>query len=214
MNTLLKIILLCGISLGAWANEEAALDKVMLETDVKSVERGADALIGNCHACHSMKYVHYRDLLNYGMDKQKVEGWRGDQALDSAVMAQMSESDGIASFGKAPPDLSLMVKAREGGANYLYSYLLGYYMTKEGVPGNHFFPETKMPDVLNVSSIAEGASHSEVQAQARDIVSFLAWVADPHAAERIRLGYYVLAYLIVLTVLLYFVKKQVWAGLK
>ena len=186
----------------------------MLETDVKSVERGADAVIGNCHACHSMKYVHYRDLLTYGMDKQKVDGWRGDQPLDAAVMAQMSESDAAASFGKAPPDLSLMVKAREGGANYLYSYLLGYYITKEGVPGNHFYPETKMPDVLNVTSIAEGASHSEVEAQARDIVSFLSWLADPHAQERLRLGYYVIAYLLILTVLLYFVKKQVWSGLK
>ena len=214
MKSLLQIIMLCSISLGAWANEEATLDKVNLETDVKSVERGADAMINNCHACHSMKYVHYRDLLTYGMDKQKVEGWRGDQPLDSAVMAQMAETDAIASFGKAPPDLSLMVKAREGGANYLYSYLLGYYITKEGVPGNHFYPETKMPDVLNVSSIAEGASHSEVQAQARDIVSFLAWVADPHAQERLHLGRYVILYLLILTVLLYFVKKQVWAGLK
>jgi len=214
MNTLLKILLLCSISLGAWAHEEVALDKVILETDVKSVERGAEAMIGSCHACHSMKYMHYRDLLTYGMDKQKVESWRGDQSLDSAIMAQMSENDAIASFGKAPPDLSLMVKAREGGANYLYSYLLGYYLTKEGVAGNHFYPETKMPDVLNVSSIAEGASHSEVQAQARDIVSFLSWVADPHAEERLHLGYYVIVYLLILTILLYFVKKQVWAGLK
>ena len=71
-----------------------------------------------------------------------------------------------------------------------------------------------MPDVLNVTAIPEGASHSEVEAQARDIVSFLNWVADPHAQERLHLGYYVIAYLLVLTIMLYFVKKQVWAGLK
>ena len=214
MKTLIKILLLCSISFGAWAEEEMALSKVVLATDVKSVERGAEAMIGNCHACHSMKYMHYRDLLNYGMDKQKVDSWRGDQPLDAAVMAQMSETDAAASFGKAPPDLSLMVKAREGGANYVYSYLLGYYITKEGVPGNHFYPATKMPDVLNVSGIAEGASHSEVEAQARDIVSFLSWVADPHAQERLNLGKYVIVYLLILTVLLYFVKKQVWSSLK
>lgn len=213
MRTIFKLLLLSCISLSAWANE-ATLDKVNLETDLKSVERGADTMMNACHTCHSMKYVHYRDLLNFGMDKQKVEGWRGDQPLDAAVMAQMSETDAMSSFGKAPPDLSLMVKARDGGANYLYSYLLGYYQTKDGMPANHIYPETKMPDVLNVGSIAEGASRTEVQGQARDIVSFLAWVADPHAAERLRLGYYVIAYLLVLTTLLYFVKKQVWSGLK
>ena len=214
MKMFLKILLLCSISLGAWANEEEQLTKVALEIDAKSVERGAETMIATCHACHSMKYVHYRDLVNYGMDKQKVDGWRGDQPLDAAVMAQMAEADAITAFGKAPPDLSLMVKAREGGANYLYSYLLGYYMTKEGVPGNHFYPATKMPDVLNVTAIPEGASHSEVEAQARDIVSFLNWVADPHAQERLRLGYYVIIYLLVLTILLYFVKKQIWSSLK
>jgi ubiquinol-cytochrome c reductase cytochrome c1 subunit len=52
--------------------------------------------------------------------------------LDAAVLAQMAENDAMAAFGKVPPDLSLMVKARDGGPNYLYSYLLGYYLTKDG----------------------------------------------------------------------------------
>ncbi len=212
MRTLLKIVLLSCISLSAWANE-AVLDKVNLENDLKSIERGADTLMGACHSCHTLKYVHYRDLLNFGMDKQKVEAWRGDQPLDSALVAQMSEADAINMFGKAPPDLSLMVKAREGGPNYVYSYLLGYYQKPDGSTGNHIYPETKMPDILNSGGSTEGKQHAEVQAQARDIVSFLTWVSDPHEAERLRLGYYVIGYLIVLTTLLYFVKKQVWSKL-
>jgi cytochrome c1 len=212
MSTLLKIILLSCISFSAWSNE-AALEKANVETDLKSVERGADTLMGACHSCHSLKYVHYRDLLSYGMDKQKVEGWRGDQPLDAPLMAQMSETDAINMFGKAPPDLSLMVKAREGGPNYVYSYLLGYYQKPDGSVGNHIYPETKMPDILNSGGTAEGAQHAEVQGQARDIVSFLAWVADPHEAERIRLGYFVIAYLIVLTTMLYFLKNQIWSKL-
>ena len=213
MKTILKMLLLCCISLSAGAHE-AALEKVEVATDLKTVERGAEAMMGSCHSCHSMKYIHYRDLLNYGMDKQKVETWRGDQPLDAAVMSQMAEADAITAFGKAPPDLSLMAKARDGGTSYLYSYLLGYYITPEGVPGNHIYPATKMPDVLNVSSIPEGGSRTEVQAQARDIVSFLSWVSDPHESERLRLGRYVIGYLILLTILLYFVKKQVWADVK
>ncbi len=212
MRTLLKIVLLSCISLSAWANE-AVLDKVNLENDLKSIERGADTLMGACHSCHTLKYVHYRDLLNFGMDKQKVEAWRGDQPLDSALVAQMSEADAINMFGKAPPDLSLMVKAREGGPNYVYSYLLGYYQKPDGSTGNHIYSETKMPDILNSGGSTEGKQHAEVQAQARDIVSFLTWVSDPHEAERLRLGYYVIGYLIVLTTLLYFVKKQVWSKL-
>jgi len=212
MSKLLKILLLSCISISVWANE-AVLDKVNLETDLKSIERGADTLMGACHSCHTLKYVHYRDLLNFGMDKQKVDAWRGDQSLDSALLAQMSETDTIAMFGKAPPDLSLMVKAREGGPNYVYSYLLGYYLKPDGSTGNHFYPETKMPDVLNASGSTEATQHTAVQAQARDIVSFLTWVSDPHETERLRLGYYVIGYLIVLTTLLYFVKKQIWSKL-
>jgi cytochrome c1 len=212
MSTWLKLLLLSCISLSAWANE-TVLDKVNLETDLKSIERGANTLMGACHSCHTLKYVHYNDLLNFGMDKDKVEAWRGDQSLDSALIAQMSEADAINMFGKAPPDLSLMVKARDGGPNYVYSYLLGYYKKPDGSTGNHIYPETKMPDILNSSGSADGAERAELQRQARDIVSFLTWVSDPHEAERIRLGYYVIGYLIVLTTLLYFVKKQIWSKL-
>ncbi|MFZ1712199.1 MAG: cytochrome c1, partial [Nitrosomonas sp.] len=140
--------------------------------------------------------------------------WRGNQPLDTPLLAQMSESDAVQAFGKAPPDLTLMVKAREGGADYVYSYLVGYYLTPEGMQSNHVYPETKMPDILSISIATEGAQRTEIQRQARDIVSFLSWAADPHAAERIRLGYYVFAYLLVLTTLLYFVKNQIWSKLK
>lgn len=213
MNTLLKALLLGCFAMPAWA-DEAALEKANVETDAKSIERGAEAMMGSCHSCHSMKYVHYRDLVSFGMDKQKVETWRGDQPLDAAILAQMAESDAMASFGKVPPDLSLMVKARDGGANYLYSYLLGYYLKPDGMAGNHIFPETKMPDVLNSSGSTEGAQRIEVEGQARDIVSFLTWVSDPHGQERIRLGYYVIGYLLVLTTLLYLLKNQIWSRLK
>ncbi len=213
MNAFLKVALLCSFSVYAWGSE-VKLEKVALENDVPAIERGADTLMNACHSCHSMKYIKYRDLLTFGMNKQKVDGWRGDQSLDAPLLAQMSESDALLSFAKVPPDLSLMTRARDGGVNYLYSYLLGYYTTAEGVTGNHIFPETKMPDPLGISGAAAPAQRAEIQGQARDIVSFLAWAADPHEAERIRLGYYVIAYLMVLTALLYFVKKQIWSRLK
>ncbi|MBI5430721.1 MAG: cytochrome C [Nitrosomonadales bacterium] len=213
MKRLLTILALCGIASLLHASE-MELEKVTVGTDVQTVGRGAEAVMNDCHSCHSMKYIRYRDLVNFGMDRQKVDGWRGDLSLDAPLLAQMPESDAAQAYGKAPPDLSLMTKAREGGVRYVYSYLLGYYLTPEGMPGNHYFPETKMPDVLGISGVTEGAQRTELQGKARDIVSFLAWSADPHEQERHRLGYYVIAYLLVLTVLLYLVKNQVWSGLK
>lgn len=213
MKRLMTIFASCCIAASALASE-AKLETVKVSSDVQTMERGVEGMMNSCHSCHSMKYIKYRDLLNFGMDKQKVDAWRGDQSLDSAMLAQMSEADNLQAFGKAPPDLSLMVKARDGGANYLYSYLVGYYVTPEGMPGNRLYPETKMPDALGIGSVSDAAERKALQDKARDIVSFLAWAADPHQQERNRLGYYVIAYLLVLTVMLYFVKNQVWAQLK
>jgi cytochrome c1 len=207
------LILAAGcLALPALASE-AKLGAVEVSGDIPTLERGMDAMMSACHSCHSLKYLRYRDLLTAGMDPQKVTTWRGDQPLDTPLLAQMSENDAVQSFGKAPPDLSLMAKARDGGARYVYAYLIGYYQTPEGLPGNHVYPETKMPDPLGITGVTDTAQLQEIQGKARDIVSFLVWASDPHAAERNRLGYYVIAYLIGLTILLFFVKKRIWARL-
>lgn len=212
MNALLKIVVLCGLCLPAWASSEVKLEKVTV--DVPGIARGVDAMMNNCHSCHSLKYIKYRDLTGLGLDKKKVDEWRGDQPMDAPLMAQMSENDAMQAFGKAPPDLSLMAHARDGGVDYLYSYLLGYYVTPDGATGNHIYPATRMPDQLGISSAADAAARTAIQDQARDIVSFLSWAADPHEQDRKRLGYYVIAYLILLTFLLYLIKRQIWSRLK
>jgi ubiquinol-cytochrome c reductase cytochrome c1 subunit len=120
----------------------------------------------------------------------------------------------VQSFGKVPPDLSLMTKARDGGPSYLYSYLLAYYVTPDGATSNHIFPATHMPDALGISTATDPAQREELRKTASDIVSFLTWASDPHEQERHRLGYYVIGYLLVLTVLLYMVKNQIWSRLK
>ena len=213
MNKLIAILILyCFIS-PVWAIE-AMLESIKVDSSASAVERGADNLMNACHGCHSLKYIRYRDLLKYGMDKKKVDEWRGDQPLDAAITSQMPDDAAKLSFGKSPPDLSLINKARDGGANYVYSYLTGYYTIKEGMSGNHIFPETKMPDVLGMSGATEPAQRKEIQGKASDIVSFLNWAADPHEEERHKLGYYVIGYLVFLSLLLYFVKNQIWSKLK
>lgn len=213
MNVFLKVALLCSLSAVAWGSE-ATLEQANVETSLPAIERGADELMGTCHTCHTLKYIKYRDLENLGISKAKVDGWRGDESLDSTLKAQMSEADAIAAFNKVPPDLSMMSQARDGGVNYLYSYLIGYFNKPDGTVGNHIFEATKMPDILGMSSATDETQKTAIKGKARDITSFLNWAADPHSAERITLGKYIIGYLIVLTALLYLVKKQIWSRLK
>jgi len=213
MNKFIVLLVLCCSVAPVWA-AEAKLEKIQVDTSLAAIERGVDDLMNNCHSCHNLKYIKFRDLARFGIDKKKIDEWRGDQPLDAPLASLMSDEAAMQSFGLVPPDLSLMTKAREGGPSYVYSYLLGYYNTPEGETRNHIFPETKMPDPLGISTATEPAQQEEIRKTAHDIVSFLTWAADPHEQERHRLGYYVIGYLVILTLLLYFVKNQIWARLK
>jgi ubiquinol-cytochrome c reductase cytochrome c1 subunit len=212
MKKFIVVLLLCSSTTPAGATQ-ANLENIRVDTTVTAVERGADTLMNSCHSCHSLKYIKYRDLVALGMDKKKIDAWRGDQPLDAPLTSLMPDDAAMQSFGLVPPDLSLMTNAREGGASYVYSYLLGYYTTPEGMTGNHIFPDTKMPDALGMSSTTVPAQQDDLRGKARDLISFLAWAADPHQGERYRLGYYVISYMIFLTLLLYIVKRQIWSRL-
>jgi ubiquinol-cytochrome c reductase cytochrome c1 subunit len=212
MRKLIVLIALCCSVSSAWA-AEAMLENAQVDTSLPTVERGVEDLMDNCHTCHNLKYIRFRDLAKFGIDRKKIDEWRGDQTMDAPLAGLMSDEAAMQSFGLVPPDLSLITKAREGGADYVYSYLLGYYSTPDGETRNHYFPETKMPDPLGISTTTDQVQREEIKKTAHDIVSFLSWAADPHEQERHRMGYYVLGYLVILTVLLYFVKNQIWARL-
>ncbi len=193
---------------------EASLEKVELPNDLPALERGAETVATVCSGCHGLKYIKYRDLLSLGIGQDKVDAWRNGQPLDTTMQPQMTEEAARASFGGvAPPDLSLMAAAREGGGAYLYSYLTGYHKTDKGDLTNSVFPVTRMPDILGAADASTEQQRAEVAAKAKDVSAFLVWAADPHAQERKRLGFYVLAYVALMTVLLYFWKNQIWADI-
>jgi ubiquinol-cytochrome c reductase cytochrome c1 subunit len=212
MRKFIVLLMLCFSVLPVWA-AEAMLENAQVDTSLPTIERGVEDLMNNCHTCHTLKYIHFRDLAKLGIDRKKIDEWRGDQTMDAPLTSMMSDETSMQSFGLVPPDLSLMTKAREGGADYVYSYLLGYYSTPDGVTKNHIFPETKMPDPLGISTTTDHAQREEIKKTAHDIVSFLSWASDPHEQERYRMGYYVIGYLVILTLLLYFVKNQIWGRL-
>ena len=179
----------------------------------EALRRGAEVVANVCMACHSLKYVQYGGLSQLGFSEKELDILRSGKDLKEPLLAGMDPNMLQESFGVLPPDLSLMANAREEGPAYIYELLTGFYQKADGSVDNHVFPGVKMPDVLNFSDAKEPAQRAPLQEQAKDVAAFLDWAADPHAAERHRLGYYVLAYLVVLTLLLYLSKRRVWARL-
>ena len=116
--------------------------------------------------------------------------------------------------------MSVLVKARKGGANYIYSVLLGYedppadIILDEGVYYNKYMygNKIKMPKVLSDELVVynDGTSATEEQ-MAKDIVSFLMWAAEPHLETRHKIGFRSIIYLIILTILVYFSMKKIWS---
>ena len=125
-----------------------------------------------------------------------------------------------ANGGAYPPDMSVLVKARKGGANYIYSVLMGYedkpanIILDEGVYYNKYMAgqKIKMPKVLSDGLVeySDGTVSSEDQ-MARDVTTFLSWAAEPELEARHKLGVKVLIYLILLSILVYLSMKRLWS---
>lgn len=193
---------------------EIALDLEKIPSDRASVLRGAEQVINNCVSCHALKYIKYTDMLALGVEQATVDSWRSNNPVNARIMAHMPAEAAAAAFGGVvPPDLSLMTIARDGGVHYLYSYLLGYSVNDKGETINRIYPGTRMPDIMAISTTTDVKQRAEIATKAKDMTAFLNWAADPHAEERKQLGIYVIAYLLILTVLLYFWKVQIWRKL-
>jgi len=175
-----------------------------------SPQAGAVTIVRVCSGCHSLKYIDYDDLLQLGLTEAQVDELRGAIPATEPIQRQMSEKTAKESFGVVPPDLSLMAIAREGGAKYIYNLITGFYLTEDGNIQNHAFPGTRMPDIFGISAITEPQAIAQVQQTARNAAAFLHWAADPSAGYRIRLGFWVIGYLILFTVVVYLLKQQIW----
>ena len=130
--------------------------------------------------------------------------------MESPLVSKLGPEQLAAAFGTTPPDLSLIAIARPQGSRYPYLLLTGFYKTPAGTVDNHPFPGVRMPDVLGYANASDPAERTKLETKAKAVAVFLEWAADPHAGERIILGYFVMAYLIFLTTLLYLIKRRVW----
>ena len=156
-----------------------------------------------------------------GPDNQGEMFTRPGKPSDKFVSPYPNVQASMAANGGAyPPDMSLLVKARKGGANYIYSVLMGYdeppqdFKLEEGVYYNKYMDgnKIKMSKPLLDGSVdyADGTNATEDQ-MAKDVTTFLAWAADPHLEARHRMGVKVLIFLIILTGLVYLSMKRLWS---
>ena len=189
-----------------------------------------------------MKYVSYRNLSEKGGPEfseeqakaiasnfEVTDGPNSDGEMftrpaklsDKFVMPYANEQEAKVSNGGAyPPDMSVLVKARAGGADYIYSVLLGYedppldMKLDDGVYYNKYMygNKIKMPPQLydDLVTYADGTPATPEQ-MAKDVVSFLAWTAEPKLEERHKLGFRAIIYLLILTILVYFSMKKIWS---
>ena len=216
MRRVLATVIFLGLGTAgpAWPSEVSGLKQIDLGHDAKSLQRGARVAMEICHSCHDLKYVRYRDLLDLGFSRAEVDDLSGGLDLQASLTSVTAKDQSTALFGKVPPDLSLMAIARPGGGSYIYSVLTGFYETGTGAIDNHVFPGISMPDVLGYAAARDSGARAESERQARDVAAFLAWAADPYADSRHRIGYGVMIYLAILTLLFYLVKRRTWSRLK
>ena len=206
--------------------------------DAASAQRGYQVYRSVCAGCHSMELMSFRFLEGIGLPDHtiKVLASEADVATTDSE-GEATTRSGLPSDrfpspfanekqaralnnGALPPDLSLIAKSRGGGADYLYALLTGYVEPPPSVEmneGMYYNTAFEGHQIAMAPPLSEGLveysdeTPATVDQMARDVTTFMAYVAEPHRDERKRTGLKVVLFLVILSVLLYFVKKRVWA---
>ena len=208
--------------------------------DRAALRRGFQVYTEVCAVCHSLRLVHYRSLSAIGFSEDQVKEIAAEVEITDGPDAEgeMFDRPGrpsdrfvspfpndnaarAANNGALPPDLSLMTKSRVGGANYIYGLMVGYkdepegMEMSEGMAYNAFFPghQIAMPAPLSEEQVeyADG-TEATVPQMAKDVTNFLVWTAEPELEERKRMGVKVVLFLLLLTGMLFAVKRVVWSN--
>ncbi len=213
--------------------------------DRASLQRGYQVYAEVCASCHSISYLSYRNLAEEGGPEfsaeqakaiaasfEVIDGPNDDGEMftrpaklsDKFVNPYQNDKEAMASNGGAyPPDLSVIVKARGGGADYIYSLLLGYddppsdTILDSGVYYNAYMygNNIKMPKPLSDGQLEyyDGTEATEEQ-MAKDVTNFLAWAAEPHLEARHKIGFKVIIYLIIISILVYLSMRRLWSRIE
>jgi ubiquinol-cytochrome c reductase cytochrome c1 subunit len=227
--------------------------------DKAQLQRGLKVYVEACSVCHSMDLVAFRTLEDLGYSEDQVKALAanyevedgpdadGEMFFRTAVATDYfpspypnPEAAAAVNNGAAPPDFSLLAKARyvergfpqfifdiftaynESGPNYIYSLLTGYEEPPEGVDvadGNYYNPyfisgsALAMAQPIYDEQVAyDDGTPETVDQYARDVAAFMMWAAEPHMEERKQTGFMVILFLLIFTALLYLTKKSIFAN--
>jgi ubiquinol-cytochrome c reductase cytochrome c1 subunit len=211
--------------------------------DRKKAQRGVEVYQKVCSACHSLSLVRYRDLGGLGLKAEDIKSLAAEKSVEDGPNKEgdrferpaglqdpfvapfkNSAQARVANNGALPPDLSLIIKARPDGPNYVFALLTGYASDTPSQDPNHdgLYQNPYMsggwinmapPLTPGVLTYADGTTPS-VEEMAENVVHFLAWASDPHMEHRKALGVKVLFYLFCMTVLFYAAMRRIWANVK
>ncbi|MAV76852.1 MAG: cytochrome c1 [Candidatus Marinimicrobia bacterium] len=222
--------------------QDWSFDGITGKFDRASLQRGYQVYTEVCASCHSMRLLSYRNLGEEGGPEFSLEQVK-------AIAANFEVTDGpdgngemftrpgrpsdrfvspypniqaatAANGGAYPPDMSVLVKSRKGGADYIYSVLMGYeeppadIKLDDGVYYNKYMEgkKIKMSNPLSegIVTYSDGTQATEAQ-MAKDVTTFLSWAAEPTLEQRHKMGVRVLIFLIIFTILVYLSMKRLWS---
>jgi ubiquinol-cytochrome c reductase cytochrome c1 subunit len=214
--------------------------------DLQQLQRGYQVYKEVCAACHSLNYVAFRDLAQLGYSEAEVKATAASWTVPGIdpVTGETNTRPGTptdyfpapfandvaaraANNNAIPPDLSLMTKARHGGAPYIYSLLTGYQAqpaallrefpdakTGAGLYYNPYFANLNIamaPPLTDGQVTYADGTQASVDQMAKDVAAFLTWTAEPTLVKRKSVGWAVTLFLLFATVLAWLAKKQIWA---
>lgn len=279
MNKLIgSLVLVLGTLLGG-ATLAAGGPAIHMDTfpvaktkDLAALQNGAKLFVNHCLNCHSATLMRWNRLQDIGLTDAQIKDFLifGDQKVGDTMTIAATVRDGKAWFGKAPPDLSVIVRARTSfdykGVDYLYTLLRGYYRDQSTVTGwnNIAYPNIGMPHILwerqgareatitqvarndkglvrtvttfgvdgtmaRTSEPVSGPAKEGMEAvfkpvdpekarqfdeEVADLVAFLAFVTDPSAVSRVRIGAWVLVFLLFFTAIAWWLNSKFWRDVK
>lgn len=246
---LTTVIVFCLTGSAALASSEVkhpmeirwSFDGVFGKFDRPAIQRGLQVYREVCSSCHGLKRVAYRTLEGVGFSEAEVKALAAEYEYTDGPNDEgdMYERPGkpsdkfqspfanekaarASNNGALPPDMSLIIKARPNGANYVYSLLTGYESAPahahigEGQYYNPYFAGgaiSMAPPLMRDAVEYQDGTAATVDQMAKDVVNFLQWAAEPEMEDRKRMGVKTMLFLLIFTLLFYVAKKRVWRDL-
>jgi ubiquinol-cytochrome c reductase cytochrome c1 subunit len=216
----------------SFSAENIELSKAPIDlTNNQSLQRGAKTFINYCLNCHSANFMRYSNLQDIGLSAETIKNdllFTGNKIGDT-MSVNMSAKDSKKWFGASPPDLSVVARSR--GADWIYSYMRGFYRDPSRPMGwnNTVYVNSAMPHILwelqgeqilnpktkKLEKFSSGKLNAkEYDAMIADLTNYLVYMSEPDQLKRKKMGYYVIGFLLLLLFLTIKLKKEYWRDIK